>query len=122
MLFDLQITRCQGWVVVAPTGELDLASAPRLRQEILPVLLGGEHRVVVDLGGIDFVDSVGAGLLVAVRKRAVALGGELRLARPEPQVARVLELAGIDRIVEVSDTVEEAVGPPAPAEGVVTDG
>jgi len=111
MLFDLHVTERGAWTVVAPVGELDLASAPRLRSEILGVLGDGARHVVVDLAGVDFLDSLGAGLLVAVRKRVCGLGGVLRLCRPEPHVARVLALAGVDQVVDVFATVDEAVGP-----------
>ena len=123
MLFDLQVIRRDGWLVLAPTGELDLASAPRLRQEALQAAMAGDRNLVVDLAGVDFVDSLGAGTLVAVRKRLRALGGELRLARPEPQVSRVLALAGVDRIVEVADSVDAAVAtPPGPSREVPAGG
>ena len=85
--------------------------------------MAGDRNVVIDLGGVDFLDSLGAGTLVAVRKRLRALGGELRLARPEPQVSRVLALAGVDRIVEVADSVDQAVAtPPRPPEDVAARG
>lgn len=109
MLFDLQITECEGWAVIAPIGEVDLATAPRIRQEGVRVVAGGARQVVVDLGGVDFLDSLGAGVLVALRKRVAAVGGTLRLARPEPQVARVLRLAGVDRAIEVLPTLDEAL-------------
>jgi len=111
MLFDLHVNDRGSWTVVAPVGELDLASAPRVRSEVLNILADGARCIVIDLGGVDFLDSLGAGLLIAIRKRVQGLGGELRLCRPEPHVVRVLALAGIDRVVAVFPTVEEAVGP-----------
>lgn len=112
MLFEVHVHELDGWIVVAPVGELDLASAPRLRSEVLARLAEGHRRVVVDLVGVDFADSIGIGVLVAVNKRVRGLDGVLVLARPEPPVRRVLELAGIDRILAVHDDLDGAVRTP----------
>lgn len=103
MLFEIQVHDLEGWRIVAPIGELDLADAHTLRAQVIQELQAGRRRIVVDLGGLDFVDSVGVGMLVAMNKRANALGAQVVLARPEARVRKVLELAGVDRIMTVHD-------------------
>lgn len=118
MLFDLQITERGDWVVLAPIGEVDLSTAPRIRQEGVRAVAGGARHLVIDLGGVDFMDSLGVGVLVALRKRVASVGGSLRLARPEPQVQRVLSLAGADQVMDVVSTLDDAMTAPAVPLGV----
>lgn len=110
MLIDVAVTHVGSWSVVAPIGELDLASVPRLRQEVLAVLAGGARDVVLDLGAVDFVDSVGLGGVVAVAKRVRGAGGRFEVARPERRVWDVFTLVGLDRILECHPSVEAATG------------
>lgn len=108
MLIDVGVTTVGDWSVVAPIGELDLASVPRLRQEVLALLNGGGRNVVLDLGAVDFVDSVGLGGVVAVAKRVRGTGGRFCVARPEPRVWEVFALVGLDRILDCHPSVEAA--------------
>ena len=108
MLIDVGVTTVDGWTVVAPVGELDLASVPRLRQEVLALLNGGGRDVVLDLGGVDFVDSVGLGGVVAVAKRVRSAGGRFCVARPDPRIWEVFALVGLDRILDCHPSVEVA--------------
>jgi anti-sigma B factor antagonist len=108
VLSDVQVMSWSGWAVVAPVGELDLASVPRLRQEVVAVVLSGQRDVVLDLAAVDFVDSVGLGGVVAVAKRVLGAGGRFRVARPEPRVWSVFELVGLDRVLERFDDLETA--------------
>ena len=108
MLIDVGVTTVGDWSVVAPVGELDLASVPRLRQEVLHLLGAGGRDVVLDLGAVDFIDSVGLGGVVAVAKRVRGAGGRFRVARPDPRVWDVFALVGLDRIFECHPSVAAA--------------
>jgi len=119
VLFDLQVVERDGWTVVSVTGELDVATAPRLRNEIVRLASSGNTLVVLDLGGVDFIDSTGLGVVVGSLKRVRSLGGELALARAEPQVRRVFEITRLVDILPLHDTVDAALATPVPprAEG-----
>lgn len=110
VLIDVGVTTVGDWSVVAPVGELDLASVPRLRQEVLHLLGAGGRDVVLDLGAVDFVDSVGLGAVVAVAKRIRGAGGRFRVARPDPRVWDVFTLVGLDRVFECHPSVAAAAG------------
>ena len=97
-----------GWVVELD-GQLDVATAPRLRQVLQEVQKGRPRRVVVDLTRLGLVDSFGLGVLLGGIRRARAAGGALVLAAPPPRVAEVLATAGLDAIVPVVGTVSEAI-------------
>ena len=110
MLSDVQVVTWGAWVVVAPVGELDLASVPRLRQEVVALVGDGHRDVVLDLAAVDFIDSVGLGGVVAVAKRVLGAGGRFRVARPEQRVWSVFELVGLDAVIERFDDLEAATG------------
>lgn len=95
--------------VVAVRGELDIASAPALRTELLGLLGPHARRIVVDLSEVTFCDSSGLAVLVGASRRAWLLGGVLRLAAPAPPVTAVLRLTGLDRHFEIFPTVQAAV-------------
>ncbi len=101
-----------GWTVIAVAGEVDVVSAPEVRGEIVRVITGGSTEVVLDLSGVVFIDSFGLGVLVGAVKRIQAHDGHLRVVVGEARVAAVLELTGLDRVLDLRDSVDEAVAPP----------
>jgi anti-sigma B factor antagonist len=98
-----------GVTVVAPTGRLDVAGAPTLKEAISEALKNGPPRVVLDMEGISFVDSTGLGSVIAALKQIRSSQGDLRLAAPNQQVRVVLELTTLDRVFPYFSTVEEAL-------------
>ncbi len=86
-------------------GELDAYSAPRVRELLQTLILGEQPSVVVDLAGLDYIDSSGLGVLVSALRQARDNGGQITLAHPSPVVARVLQITGLHRVFPVvSDT------------------
>jgi anti-sigma B factor antagonist len=98
-----------GVTVVAPTGRLDVAGAPALKDAIGEALKNGQARVVIDMEGVSFVDSTGLGSVIAALKQIRSSQGDLRLAAPNQQVRVVLELTTLDRVFPYYSTVEEAL-------------
>ncbi|MHC2185065.1 STAS domain-containing protein [Rathayibacter agropyri] len=95
-------------VIVRPSGHLDLSSSWELEAVLRHALEAGEIRVVVDLAGVQFLDSSGLGVLVACLKEARRVGGSLRVAAAGEQPALVLRLSNLDRLLGSTATVEEA--------------
>ncbi len=89
--------------VVALRGELDLASAPVLRQCLAEVIDSGQTDVVVDLSGLTFLDSTGISVLVAAHQQLRRREGRLVVADPAPQARRVLEISGLLAVFGVAD-------------------
>lgn len=98
-----------GWRVLRLAGEVDVATAPRLRDRLVQLINEGPPQVVVDLSGITFIDSMGLGALISGLKRARALDGDLRLVGATDHVAKVLAITRLDQAFMVSDTVEAAL-------------
>lgn len=99
---------------VVITGELDMYTAPRLRQEIVGLMSMGARQVTVDLAGVDFVDSTALGILVGGLKRLRQSHGDLMLRSPRPGTRRVLEMTGLTRIftIRTEGTEPTSTSPP----------
>jgi anti-sigma B factor antagonist len=99
----------KGVTVLAPSGRLDVAGAPALKDAISEAVKGGQPRLVIDMEGVSFVDSTGLGSVIAALKLVRTSKGDLRLAAPNQQVRVVLELTTLDRVFPYYATVEEAL-------------
>lgn len=77
----------RGFAIAALGGELDIAAAPVLREELLAMLGPAASRLISDLSAISYADATGLAVLVATERRAELLGGFLRLASPSPEAA-----------------------------------
>jgi anti-anti-sigma factor len=98
-----------GCVIAVVRGELDIASAPDLREELLGLLRPGASRLIIDLSAVGYADTSGVAVLVGTGRRARLLGGWLRLVSPAPEVTRVLSVTGLNRHLATFPTVEEAI-------------
>jgi len=98
-----------GAYVVSVAGELDALSVPELDAHVAPMLAAGPQRVVLDLSGVEFMDSTGLGMCIKVLKGVRDAGGDMSLVATSPRVLRVLEITGIDQSIPVAETVGEAV-------------
>jgi anti-sigma B factor antagonist len=106
---EVGVEDVDGWQVLRLAGEVDVATAPRLRDRLVQLVTDGPPRVVVDLSGLSFIDSMGLGALVSGLKRARAHDGDLRLAGPTDHVAKVLSITRLDQAFVVGESVEAAL-------------
>lgn len=95
--------------VVTATGEIDITNADGLRDALLTALNSGALGLVADMTATTFVDSAGVAALVRASRRAAATEAAVRLAATAPAVLRVLNLVGIDQLIEVHPSVTEAI-------------
>lgn len=98
------------WTVVEVRGEVDLYTAPRLKERLLELIGGGRVRLAVDLDGVEFLDSTGLGILIGALKRCREADGALALVAPRDPVLKVLGITGLDRVFPIHDSVERATG------------
>ncbi len=90
-------------IVVALHGELDLTSAPAFERELQEAAGSKPTRIVIDLSGLDFMDSTGLRALLQARERANEDGHQLSLRRGPHQVQRVLELTKTEEVFTFED-------------------
>ena len=117
MELAVQVDERGGWAVAVVSGDLDLTTAPGLRERVIEVVLRGQPNVILDLQGVDFIDSTGLGVLVGLLKRTRTHGGDLRLVSTRPSLCRMLELTGLERALPLADRVETALRTGASPEG-----
>jgi anti-sigma B factor antagonist len=109
MAIELQfdVTSAGERSVVAVRGEIDAYTSPRLREQLTRLMDEGHHQIVVDLEGVEFMDSTGLGVLVASLKRAKEHDGDVSLVCTSPQILRVLSITGLDRVFQVRTAVDD---------------
>jgi anti-anti-sigma factor len=102
--------------VVGVTGELDVATAPALRDSLLGLLNRGVDSLVVDLRGVTFIDSTGVGSLLRIHHRQGLLGGRIHFVADQSAVLRVLDLMQLTRRLHVTPSISAIAGccPPEP--------
>ena len=100
MLFDVRTLTVDGWTVVSVVGEVDLATMPRLRQELAMV---DGPRVALDLSGVDHIEPVTFGVFVAAALTARRRGAEFELRCPPGRPRELLAETELDRILAVVD-------------------
>ncbi len=107
--FAIEVQERDGRVEVTPRGELDMASAPELEQVIIPRLEEARW-VLLDLRSLEFIDSSGLRVVVGAHRMAEERGGRFTCVRGASgtTVHRIVEIAGIDGVIEMVDDPAEA--------------
>jgi anti-sigma B factor antagonist len=95
---------------VVVSGELDMYTAPQLRERLVTLASEGARYVTVDLAGVNFVDSTALGVLVGGLKRLRQFDGDLRLRSPQPGTYKVLEITGLTRIFTITREGDRSAG------------
>jgi len=91
-----------GYVTLLVSGEIDLHTAPSLRDAALAALRQHGATLRIDLCEVPFMDSTGLEVLLATRRRAELEGGSLTLLGPTPAVRRVIEVTGLDKLFPIA--------------------
>jgi anti-sigma B factor antagonist len=108
---DLSLTtRTEGdKTVVAVGGEIDVYTAPKLREQIVQLVEDGHYHLVVDMEQVEFLDSTGLGVLVGGLKRVRAHDGSLRLVCTQERILKIFRITGLTKVFPVHASVAEAV-------------
>jgi anti-sigma B factor antagonist len=97
-------------IAFSPSTSLEGERSASFKQSIRRLIGSGNHRIVLDLGDVVFIDSQGLGALISALKTLRAEGGDLKLVNvPEP-VRSVLQITKLARVFETHDGVEAALG------------
>jgi anti-anti-sigma factor len=99
--FGMSVHESDDGVVMVVEGELDMSTAPTLREALVDVTEGLEGNLILDVRLLTFIDSSGLTLFVAEHKKLRALGHELVIFAPTPRTRRLLEIAGLDEVLTV---------------------
>lgn len=109
MELSLQHYDRDGHAVLEVGGEVDIYTAPRLRERLVELVDKGHHHVIVDMTGVDFLDSTGLGVLVGGLKRVRSHEGALALVCDQERILKIFRITGLTKVFPIYDTVDEAV-------------
>ena len=100
---ELTTSDRDGGARIALNGELDIATAPRLEEEVRRLETEGRKLIVIDLRGLEFMDSSGLRALLAADTRARERGARLVIIRGDDRIQRVLRITRLDERLEIVD-------------------
>jgi len=95
--------------VVEMDGRFDSATAPDIKAALHELIENGRTLLVINLEGLEFIDSAGLGVLVSCLRRTAAEGGDLRVAEVPPFCRSIFELTRLTRVFDVTESEDEAV-------------
>jgi anti-sigma B factor antagonist len=108
MELGLDVRQVESFSVVDVKGEIDVYTAPKLREKLIELVSEGSHHVVVNLEGVDFLDSTGLGVLVGALKRVKAHEGSLALVCTQDKILKIFKITGLTKVFPIHGSVEEA--------------
>ncbi|HEX2016913.1 MAG TPA: STAS domain-containing protein [Solirubrobacteraceae bacterium] len=106
--FELTHETVPGGQLVAVRGEIDLFSAPELKQRLTALIDGGAQAIVVDLSETTFLDSTALGVLIGAVKRLRTKDGRMVIVNVDSSIAKIFEITGLDQIFDIQPTRQEA--------------
>lgn len=89
-------------------GEIDVYTAPRLRQALIDLVDSGAKKIVVDMENVDFLDSTGLGVLVGSLKRVKGEDGTMAIVATQDKILKIFDITGLNKVFPMYESVEEA--------------
>ncbi len=109
MDLDLKVRKQGDYAVLEVAGEIDVYTAPKLREKLIELVNEGSYRLVVDLEKVDFLDSTGLGVLVGGLKRVRNHDGSLGLVCTQDKILKIFRITGLTKVFPIRDSVEAAI-------------
>ena len=98
-----------GYTIIAVSGEIDVYTAPKLRERLISLVESGSYQLIVDMEGVEFLDSTGLGVLVGGLKRVRAHDGWIDLVCSQSRILRIFRITGLNKVFAIHDSVPAAV-------------
>ena len=95
--------------IIEVGGEIDVYTAPKLREQLVDLVNDGRYHLVVDMEAVEFLDSTGLGVLVGGLKRVRAHDGSLRLVCTQERILKIFRITGLTKVFPIHESVSEAV-------------
>jgi anti-sigma B factor antagonist len=94
-------------IFVSVSGEIDAYTAPKLREELLPLTEGKNNVITVNLKDVSYLDSTGLGVFVGMFKQLKKNDGELKLVELSDRLKRLFHITGLSHVMSISDNAED---------------
>src|SRR5918912_1863222 len=108
MELGLDVRKEGSHFVIDVKGEIDVYTAPKLREKLIELVSEGSYDVIVNLEGVDFLDSTGLGVLVGALKRVKAHDGTLALVCSQDKILKIFKITGLTKVFPIHESVEDA--------------
>jgi len=105
----LSTHEADGTTVVAVGGEIDVYTAPRLRDKFTELVAAGSYDIIVDMQNVEFLDSTGLGVLVGGLKKVRAHEGSLDLVCTQDRLLKIFRITGLAKVFVIHDSAEAAL-------------
>ena len=109
MLLRVDVQDGDDHTVVSAVGEIDASTAHLVADAVTQALGAGRSKVLLDFGQVDFIDSTGLGVLVKSHRAAEASGAVFAVVHPTKQTRRLIRVLGLDQLILVYDSREQAL-------------
>ena len=108
---DLTLTtrEVDGHTLVAVGGEIDVYTAPKLRDQISDLVSAGRSSLIIDLEAVDFLDSTGLGVLVGGLKKVRAQDGSMALICSQDRLLKIFRITGLAKVFTIHPSEEAAL-------------
>ncbi|WP_028659795.1 anti-sigma factor antagonist [Nocardioides insulae] len=109
MDLTLATREAEGKTVVAVGGEIDVYTAPKLRDQITDLVAAGNYDLVIDLERVEFMDSTGLGVLVGGLKKVRAHDGSLLLVCTQERLLKIFRITGLAKVFAIHTSADAAL-------------
>ena len=108
MDLDLIVRKEEDYAALEITGEIDVYTAPKLREKLIELVSDGSYYLIVDLEKVDFLDSTGLGVLVGGLKRVRNHDGSLKLVCTQEKILKIFRITGLTKVFPIYASVDDA--------------
>ena len=105
----LATNEVDGATIIAVGGEIDVYTAPKLRDKITELVAGGVYDIIVDMEAVEFLDSTGLGVLVGGLKKVRAHDGSLQLICTQDRLLKIFRITGLAKVFVIHDSADGAL-------------
>jgi anti-sigma B factor antagonist len=105
----LATNEVDGATIIAVGGEIDVYTAPKLRDKITELVAGGVYDIIVDMEAVEFLDSTGLGVLVGGLKKVRAHDGSLELICTQDRLLKIFRITGLAKVFVIHDSADGAL-------------
>jgi anti-sigma B factor antagonist len=109
MDLDLIVRKEEDHAILEIGGEIDVYTAPKLREKLIELVSEGSYDLIVDLEKVDFLDSTGLGVLVGGLKRVRNHDGSLKLVCTQEKILKIFRITGLTKVFPIYASVDDAI-------------
>jgi anti-sigma B factor antagonist len=107
--FRTKVKEAGGYPVIELKGEIDLSTSPVFKEKVYEIIESGRKDIVIDLSGLEFMDSTGLGVLVAALKKTSMEGGSIRLVCSKKSIIKIFTITGLDKVFAIYNNLRECL-------------